>query len=633
MVKKLKNLPLMFLLILTLIISNQTFTLADAQSSIDPNILIDENFDSIKDGALPAGWQVYGTGTWKVQNGKLVADSSASGQQSRIIFGDYNWDNYMIEANVTLNSVINSARWLSAIYRCSDNGAAPYYQYALRQSGAYELAYRDVNNNWSVPYKGTSSEIKLGTTNKIKVIVNGANVKEYLNDQKVIDQNVIDNAPTGKIGFQVDQCSATFDNVKVTKVASNTPDYSKDIDNVVTHANKTNLPPQIDGKLDDGVWAKNLNLPASCVAKKANNGKPFAATFGAVWDDKYLYVAADITDDSVHEGTLWEGADEISIFFNANNSKLDKYVEPYDGQIGVAYRKDKAYLAFGSGGTNRDTSTIKSACAKTDKGWSVEVAIPFATLGIDPNTQKNIGFDVAADNDDGSTVFWSKNETFDCWRYTSGFGTLRLLPDTADTKIDVSGLAVDNTDIKLFTGQSAIITPAVLPSNASIKTVKWASSDNNVVSLDTSASGTALPETITAKAPGTAIITGTTTDGNKTVSCKVTVIDPAPKNTSTKINVLEENNFALGKQASVTINAINQASMQKNITLVLALYDSNNKMVDLVTAKETVDANSTIPLTDSISIPQAGKYTLKYFVLDDLNAMTPLSNVTVKDIN
>ena len=93
----------------------------------------------------------------------------------------------------------------------------------------------------------------------------------------------------------------------------------------------------------------------------------------------------------------------------------------------------------------------------------------------------------------------------------------------------VSGLTLNQNTLALFAGDSATLTAAVTPENATNKTLTWSSSNTAVATVDQSGK-------VTAVAPGTAAITVTTNDGSgKVASCPVTVtaktyaltIDPA----------------------------------------------------------------------------------------------------------
>ena len=91
---------------------------------------------------------------------------------------------------------------------------------------------------------------------------------------------------------------------------------------------------------------------------------------------------------------------------------------------------------------------------------------------------------------------------------------------TAST-VSVTGVKLDKTSLSLKTGESAALTAAVEPGDATNKSLSWSSSNTGVATVD--ASGT-----VTAVAAGETTITVTTADGGKTASCTVTVTEAPP---------------------------------------------------------------------------------------------------------
>ena len=85
--------------------------------------------------------------------------------------------------------------------------------------------------------------------------------------------------------------------------------------------------------------------------------------------------------------------------------------------------------------------------------------------------------------------------------------------------VAVTGVTLNKTSLKLVNGAKETLQATVLPSNASNRTVKWSSNNNNTATVD------AETGEVTAIVQGTATITATTEDGNKTAACIVTVID------------------------------------------------------------------------------------------------------------
>jgi len=89
------------------------------------------------------------------------------------------------------------------------------------------------------------------------------------------------------------------------------------------------------------------------------------------------------------------------------------------------------------------------------------------------------------------------------------------------TTVSVTGVTLDQATLTLTVGGSAQLTATVSPENATNKNVTWSSSNASVATVDSTGK-------VTAVAPGTATITVTTVDGNKTASCAVTVTAALP---------------------------------------------------------------------------------------------------------
>ena len=83
----------------------------------------------------------------------------------------------------------------------------------------------------------------------------------------------------------------------------------------------------------------------------------------------------------------------------------------------------------------------------------------------------------------------------------------------------VTGIKLDKQSITINVGKTSTITPTILPSDATIKTVKWTSSNYDVANVDSAGK-------VTAIAPGYAVITGKTKDGSFTAKTEVLVIQP-----------------------------------------------------------------------------------------------------------
>ena len=97
---------------------------------------------------------------------------------------------------------------------------------------------------------------------------------------------------------------------------------------------------------------------------------------------------------------------------------------------------------------------------------------------------------------------------------TSNAATLTVNAAT----VPVTGVKLDQTELSLYTGESKTLIATVQPSDATNKNVTWSSDKPEVATVENGK--------VTAKAAGTATITVTTEDGEKTATCTVTVTRP-----------------------------------------------------------------------------------------------------------
>jgi beta-glucanase (GH16 family) len=86
--------------------------------------------------------------------------------------------------------------------------------------------------------------------------------------------------------------------------------------------------------------------------------------------------------------------------------------------------------------------------------------------------------------------------------------------------------------------------------------------------------------------------------------------------------------YTLGSQAKITIRATNSSDEMKRATLIVALYNMHNKLVDYVVGSQNIEVAKSAEVTGMIKIPSSGVSKLKYFVWDSLEGMRPLCVAT-----
>lgn len=162
---------------------------------------------------------------------------------------------------------------------------------------------------------------------------------------------------------------------------------------------------------------------------------------------------------------------------------------------------------------------------------------------------------------------------------------------TVTDPIAVTGVTLDKTSLLLKTGASEKLTATILPSDATKQSVKWTSSDTSIATVSTSGK-------VSGKANGTATITVTTVDGNKTATCTVTVADSIAV-TGVSLN---KTAMSLGVGASETLVATISPSNATNKSVTWSSSDTSVATVSSrsgkVTAKKTGSATITATTAD-----------------------------------
>ena len=98
--------------------------------------------------------------------------------------------------------------------------------------------------------------------------------------------------------------------------------------------------------------------------------------------------------------------------------------------------------------------------------------------------------------------------------------TAVVVPVYVPSVTHVSSVSLNKVSLQLTKGESEALSATISPADATDKSVHWESDNADVADVDNTGN-------VTAKAKGTATITVTTTDGGKTASCSVTVVEKA----------------------------------------------------------------------------------------------------------
>lgn len=181
----------------------------------------------------------------------------------------------------------------------------------------------------------------------------------------------------------------------------------------------------IDGNADESAWRRTDYFNATNVVRGAlDPGDPYTG-FLAMWDTNNLYVYVYYADDAqppFDSVQPWED-DSIEIYVDGDGSAGTTY----DGRNDFQYIFRRGDPAVRYGVNSRVNS---SGIAWSYTSYSLEVAIPWTTIGITPAEGRRIGLEVQRNDDDNGGARDSKVATFattdDAWTQPRLFSPFSL---------------------------------------------------------------------------------------------------------------------------------------------------------------------------------------------------------------
>ena len=154
--------------------------------------------------------------------------------------------------------------------------------------------------------------------------------------------------------------------------------------------------------------------------------------------------------------------------------------------------------------------------------------------------------------------------------------------------IDATGITLNTTSGNLNVGETLQLTATITPSDATIKTVAWKSSNTGVATVDDNG-------LVRAIAPGSATITATTTDGTElSASCRVTVVQRVEGITlnETSLTLTLPETAQLYAQITPS-NATNQTVTWTSSNAAIARVDNNGLVTSVAQGTATIRATTT----------------------------------------
>lgn len=221
-----------------------------------------------------------------------------------------------------------------------------------------------------------------------------------------------------------------------------------------------------DGQLSEPYWALRSRVVKSITGSPNNSVR-----YGVLGDTQNLYVGIEVLDAELRNDSVQSYQDDsVEVYIDADNNQGTAY-DAYDHQLTLGWHDSQISMI----GT---LPNVEYAQHDISGGYTVELAIPWASLNITPARDITLGFDIGINDDDGnnggnrdSQLMW--NGTGNNWQDTSGFGHLLVhnlsLPLPDDSEPEPEGLEVftDNAaDLsKLYAKTANIVNASGHPEN------------------------------------------------------------------------------------------------------------------------------------------------------------------------
>jgi len=171
---------------------------------------------------------------------------------------------------------------------------------------------------------------------------------------------------------------------------------------------RTATPPTIDGKLTESVWQDTLLIPE--LRLLANGGAATEkSTVWTTYDDKAFYVAFRCADSQMSK---------VVAKYTERGSPLylDDDVELFIFPPGAAQVYQFAINSLGTFSDNFGNKTDwRAAAQRTDKEWTVEVAIPYSAIGLTGPPPSGIAWGMQfgrQQKSKGETTSWTPGAAF-----------------------------------------------------------------------------------------------------------------------------------------------------------------------------------------------------------------------------
>jgi hypothetical protein len=175
-------------------------------------------------------------------------------------------------------------------------------------------------------------------------------------------------------------------------------------------------------------WQAAPSYKLDDVILQSASGTHATAEFRSLWDANNLYVQVDVTDSTLHHDrdAAKYDTDGIEIYLDATDAKSAEFSDTdyeYDFNWDRTAPEMQEYK-------HNHTNGVRYAMVTTDKGYRLEAAFPWSTLGTKPAAGTRIGLDVHVNDNQGNgkrdaKISWH-DQNDQAWTTPRAFGNAEL---------------------------------------------------------------------------------------------------------------------------------------------------------------------------------------------------------------
>ncbi|MFC4596741.1 glycoside hydrolase domain-containing protein [Cohnella hongkongensis] len=149
----------------------------------------------------------------------------------------------------------------------------------------------------------------------------------------------------------------------------------------------------VDGELDEAAWDLRHEIFYPIYGETDNTGR-----FGVLWNDRYLYAAFEVNDQDPrsfsHPTQPWED-DGVELFIDGDLTKGPR--GKHAPQLTIRYADDQVFL---NGAPSESASAVIQRSQPATDGYTVELAVPWTLIAIQPQEGRSIGITAHINDED-----------------------------------------------------------------------------------------------------------------------------------------------------------------------------------------------------------------------------------------